>query len=366
LFPPNLYLGDGFAHHLTIESGAQIDVYCSALNVYGNLVAPLGAPAIVDTECGYPVYLVGDGSIAGNTVVGNFETVWVQGNYRVSGADNQLIVSNELKVDGGNLAINGGRVDVGGIGGAGSGTFYTHNGGTLTMTNADDKLFVGSGGANFYGGSSLLAAGTLTLVNGHLYTMAPGTGTALDAFAPSGTHVTVFAGFSRVSFFDPALSFLRNAQILGGGTMFLDNNTLVTGTLSRGAGTGATSVATSAYPQPSWLLTVNGLNQSGANQMEFSNVMLRLTGTSGVTFGDAKFVGFGPGFIGSLFEVSRTGGPFTFSGLDFSLAGFGAGTSAHFINNSGAANITISGSTPPIGVNGTHYILGGTGTVGWP
>lgn len=149
--------------------------------------------------------------------------------------------------------------------------------------------------------------------------------------------------------------------------MELESNALVTGVLSRGTGSGLASVGQSyVYPYPSRMLTVNGLNQSGADAMRFANTTLLLTGTSAVTFSNVTFSGFDPLFAGSLFEVNRSGGPYTFSGLDFSLAGFSPDTSRHFIKNSGSANITVSGSNPASGTNGTHYILTSTGTVSWP
>jgi hypothetical protein len=95
--------------------------------------------------------------------------------------------------------------------------------------------------------------------------------------------------------------------------------------------------------------------------------VLKLAGTSAVTFSNAVFTGFGPGFAGdALFDVNRSSGTLTFTGLDFSTAGFGVDTTRHYVKNSGAANITLSGATPSPGFAGIHFIAVGTGTVTWP
>ncbi|MFA6165657.1 MAG: hypothetical protein WC700_03505 [Gemmatimonadaceae bacterium] len=337
-------------HNLTIETGKTIDMSCETFNVYGNVVAPLAAESVLDCDGDY-MNLIGDGSPF-NTVVGNFATVNVLGNYKVSGSGSKLIAGYELRVDvTGNLTVNGGEVD--------AGYLSINSDATFTMTNAADKVVVGNG-ASFNGASSTLTAGTLTL-NG-VTLSASG-----SSFAPSGTHTVVFAGNSSVSFVDPAQSFLRNAQILGGATMYLYSNVIVTGVLSRGTGTGPTAVSTTPYPSPARLLTVNGLNQTGADAMQFSNVTLNLTGSESVTFNNAVFMAFGPGFFGeSLFEVNRSGGPFYFTGLDFSAAGFAADTTRHFVKNSGSADINLINPLPGSGVSGTHFIATGAGAVIWP
>ncbi|MHB8838769.1 MAG: beta strand repeat-containing protein [Gemmatimonadaceae bacterium] len=363
-YAPTTNYGAGYAHNLTIESGAYIQTTCAyELYVYGNVVAPLGAPAVQTCE-GDAIHLMGDGTPGGNTVVGNFEMLTVEGNYKVSGTGNQVIVGlswGSLKINGtngGTLTLNGGRVDANQI--------NVFSEGLLVMTNAADQLFIGGDNGLFDGASTTgkLTAGTITLTSGGcLYAG----NTHGDAFAPSGTNTVVFAGSNCVSFLDPVNSFLQDVKINGGMSMELMSDVLVKGSLVRGTGTGPISVWATAYPNPSFLLTVNGINQSGTDAMQFANVRLKLTGTSAITFSNAAFAGFGPGFVGeSLFEVNRSSGSFTFTGLDFSAAGFGADTTRHYVKNSGAANITLTGANPTSGFAGMQFIATGVGTVSWP
>jgi len=351
-YTPRLDTGNGYARNLTIQTGTYVQTTCSyELYAYGNVVAPLGAAGVRSCE-GDAIHLMGDGASGGNTVEGRFEVLVVEANYKLPGTGSQLTVDWNLNVTGtGNLTVNGGRVDAQSLSMISAATF--------TMTNAADQVFI-TGSASFNGASNTLTAGTLTITDGSLSASA-------NYFAPSGTHLVVFAGTTDyVSFTNPSQSFLQNAQIAGGATMFLSSDALVTGTLSRGAGAGITRVATTSYPSPSYMLVVNGLNQSGADAMQFDNIKLTLAGTAPVTFSNVQFLGFDPLLVGSLFEVSRSSGSYTFSGLDFSTAGFAADTTRHFLKNSGTANVTVSSSNPASGTNGTHYILASTGLVNWP
>ncbi len=361
---PTTSAGDGNAHHLTIASGAYIQTSCSyQLYVYGNVVAPLGAAGVQTCE-GDAIHLMGDGTPGGNTVVGNFEMLIVEGNYKVSGPGNQVIVGlswGSLGIDGTNggmLTLNGGRVD--------ANQLSVYNGGLLVMTNAADQLFIGGDNGYFNGASTTgkLTAGTITVSGGGCLYQG---GTAPDAFAPSGTNTVILTGANCVQFADPVNSFFQDLTVNAATTTRFDSDALVKGTLARGTGSGSIVLAATAYPSPAQTLTVNGLNQTGADPMQFVNLVLKLAGSSAVTFNNAAFTGFGPGFAGdALFDVNRSGGALTFTGLDFSTAGFGADTTRHYVKNSGAANITLSGATPSSGVSGIHFIALGTGTVSWP
>ena len=344
--------GSAHVHNLTIEAGQHINTGCSNLYAHGNVVARLDSAATRQCE-GDALHLMGDGAVGGNTVVGRFDLLVVEANYKVSGTGNQVIVNYNLAVVGtGNLTVNGGRVDAHGL--------STNSDATLTMTNAADQVFVGATGASFNGASSTLTAGTMTITDGSL-------SAGSNYFAPTGNHTVVFAGTTvYVNFANPAQSFLRNVQINGGATMFLNSNALVTGTLSRGTGSGMARVATSSYPSTAQMLTVNGLNQFGADAMQFDHVLLNLTGTNAVTFNNASFVGFASiEAPEAVFEVNRSDALLTFTSLDFSAVGFAADTTRHFVKNSGGATIALQSPTPPTGTSGTHYITLG-GPVIWP
>jgi hypothetical protein len=353
---PYTNTGPGYAHHLTIESGAYVQTSCSyELYVYGNVSAPLAAAGVRTCE-GDALHLMGDGTPGGNTVAGRFEVLSVEGAYTLPGSGTQLIADYELKIaSGGDLKVNSGRVETQNL--------YTVSGGTLTMTGSLDEVYVNNDAANFTGGTSTLTAGTLYITDAYLYA----TG---SAYAAGGTQKTVFVGSNSVTFTDPAQSFLRDAQVSGGGTLFLGSDLLVTRTLSRGyMALGVISVTTDAYPSPSRLLTVSGLEQSDTDPMQFNNVRLNLTGSSSVSFTNGAFVGFGPGFAGdAVLEVNRssTYGAVTFTGLNFSSVGFAADTTRHYVKNSGSANITLAGATPSPGIASIHFIATGVGTVTWP
>ncbi|MEA3244570.1 MAG: hypothetical protein U9Q74_00290 [Gemmatimonadota bacterium] len=360
--------GNVYVRNLTIGNGRHVTTSCTAFLVLGDVSAPTSAPGTLECD-GDAVTLIGGTSTAPRTVTGNFDAVDVWGYYKVSG---QVIVNDYMTVYG-NVTLNGGRLDIGGVGGTGWGSFYTYSTGTLTMNNAADQMFVGTGGAWFEGGSTagLLTAGTITLVSSAFYNSClhsiSGYG-APDAFAPSGTHKVVFTGPvahpASVEFYDPAQSFLNNADIAAGSGMAIGSIVNVNGTLAR-SGTGAVLITTTY--NPNLLLTVSGLSFSSAGATTVTNVLLALVnGTSNATFDNVAWTGFTNANGGALFTVNRTGGPFTFNGFNFSGAGFSASSTEHFVTNAGAANISILGATPSSGILNTHFLKSGSGTVTWP
>jgi len=357
-----------YVRNLTIGTGMSIQTNCDGLYVLGNLAAPVSAPGTVECD-GDAVVLIGGSASAPRSVGGNFDALEVAGYYNVG----VQVVINDFAVVYGNLTLNGGRLDIGGVGGTGGGSFSTYGSGTLTMTNSADQLFVGTGGAWFEGGSTagLLTAGTITLVSSALnfsclhvdyYATSPA------AFAPSGTHKVVFTGPAAnapsVDFYDPASSFLNNVDIVAGSGMALGTNATVKGTLAR-SGTGATIIKT--LGPPNLLLTTSGLVFSSAATTTVNNVLMAFVdGTANATFDNVAWTGFANANGSALFTVNRTGGPYTFNGFNFGGAGFSASSTEHFVSNAGAANISILGATPGGGVLGTHYIKPGSGTVSWP
>jgi Bacterial Ig-like domain (group 1) len=358
----------GYAHNLTIESGRTINLNCGTeLRVYGNVIAPLGAAAVGTCE-GEAIHLVGDGTAGGNTVVGNFEMVTVDGNYKVSGPGNQLIVTLSwgglLSIDGttgGNLTINGGRVD--------ADKFETTKHGTLTMTNAGDQLFVGggsgSGSAYFKGGSTAgkLTAGTITILGGAcLYTTPADTAVASDAFAPSGTHKVVFGGANNcVGFAVPTMSYFQDVTVNAGTRLFVETNGFnANGTLSRGAGSGMMTIDGGGTPV---INNVSGLNITGG-PTTFNNIGLRLVvGTANATLNTVTFTGF-VGYMSPILRVMRNSPEIiTFNALDFSAV-TGLSLGGVFLDNFGTATVNVRGSNPLTGIPGT-YPGSYTGTVSW-
>jgi len=347
----------GSTHHLTIEAGKSIDLGCSTeLQVHGNVVAPLGAAAVQTCE-GEAMNLIGDGALGGNTVVGKFDVVTVNGNYKVSGPGSQLIVMNDLTMDGtGNLAVNGGRVDANGL--------QTISDGTFTMTNALDQVYVGNYGAHFNGSSSPLTAGTLTITDGALSSSA-------NYFAPSGTHKVVFAGtYASVSFGDPINSYFQDVTVNAGTTLSVNTNYApdttfgfnANGTLSRGAG--SSPMAITSGDGRVHLNNVLGLNVTGG-PTTFDNIGMRLfVGTPNATLNTVTFTNF-PGYTGPILKVHRNSPEIiTFNALDFSAV-TGLGSGGRFLENSNTATVNIRGSTPGTGVLNTHYAITGLGSVSW-
>ena len=355
-------IGGGYAavHNLTIMPGAVIKTSCSNLDVHGNLVAPLDSAVVFDICEGGWLNLKGDGS-SSNTVVGNVSDAKVYANYQIAGPGSRFIVIAQLRIDNSssasaNLTVNGGRLDAGGL--------TTQSGGVLTMTNAADQVFIGSSGATFNGGSTTgrLTAGTLQLSNANLEVCGE-CGAASDAFAPSGTHKTVFAGGMNYVNVDPySSSYFQDLEVASGSAVQLQYDVVVHGTLSRGAGTDSAFVMAYSPVQ----LTVAGLNQSGPAYMWFQNVALKFVdGTSNATFSNVKFTDYG-GFLSPLLEVARTsGGPYTFNTLNFSMVGE-LGGSGIFVKNSGTQALNILTSTPSPGVNLLQWLNTGSGSITWP
>jgi hypothetical protein len=335
--------------NLTINGGSNGSIELSnyVLRAYGDVVAPLSVETVTCGDCSGSFHLVGGGGE--HTVVGWFTSVVVDGAYRVSGTGNRLIVTGNLTMDGsGNLTVNGGRVDVGGL--------STTSDATFTMANAADSVFVGNGGAAFGGGSTAgrLTAGTMTMTDGTLTSNS-------NYFAPSGTHTVVLAGTNDYVNFTGVSSYFQNVTVNAGTTFHLSSDVVVKGTLAHGAGTGTTTIASGSGNRT---LTVSGLNLTSSINTVFTQVLLKfIDGTSNATFSNATFTGYTSTCGCVLFEVNRTGGPYTFGTLDFGSTGFVAtSTTQHYVKNSGAADITVN--TNNSGTSGTTYVTTG-GTITW-
>lgn len=357
-------------HNLTVQPGATIELDDEDLDVYGNLVTPLGAPSIVCvvSEAGY-LHLIGDGTVGGNSVVANVGdmcSVFVDGNYKVSGTGSQLVVGAFGTVwINGNLTVNGGRLDVGGVGGISQGQLATQGTGTLTMTNPADQVFVGNLGAYFEGGSTagLLTAGTLTLVDGCVHTLA-GIG-APDAFAPSGTHTVVFTGSAtNVEFGDPTQSFFQNVSIDAAmaWTMFSDVN--VHGTFAH-TGTGTAQVIGASAPTSTWMLTTAGLTNTQPLQMVGVTGTF-VDGTANKTFDNVAWMAFPASFTGNVFTVNRADATLTFNSHNFGAVTLSSAPQGHYLVNLGASAIHMATPTPSTATAGIEFLNSGTGSVIWP
>jgi hypothetical protein len=361
-FVPTTNTGAGYAHHLTIQSGAYIQTSCSyELYVYGNVVAPLGAPSVQTCE-GDGINLMGDGTPGGNTVVGNFEMMYVKGPYKVSGPGNQVIIGlswGSLDIDGttgGALTLNGGRVD--------ANRLSVYSNGLLVMTNAADQLFIGGDNALFNGANTAgkLTAGTITVNSGGcLYA-----GANAGAFAPSGTHTVVFASSNCVDFEDPTTSFFQNVTVNAGASLSVDTDFpsqpglgfVANGTLTRGAGTGVMTFS-AGYPYTPRFINVSGLNVTGGPSA-FADVGLRfLPGTSDATFNTVIFTGFG-GYTQPILTVTRPMGTITFNSLDFSAV-TGLATGGFYVTNtSSGVTLNILSSLPSASTRWSGF------NVNWP
>ncbi|MBI2409006.1 MAG: hypothetical protein HYV19_11950, partial [Gemmatimonadetes bacterium] len=362
LYVPTTDIGAGYAHHLTIANGAHIQTSCYyELFVYGNVVAPLDAPAVTTCE-GDAIHLMGDGTPGGNTVVGNFEMLKVEGPYKVSGPGNQIIVNlswGSLDIDGTNggvLTLNGGRVD--------ANRLSVYSGGLIEMTNAADQLFIGGDNALFMGASTAgkLTAGTITVNSGGCLTAGAGAG----AFAPSGTNTVVFASSNCVDFEDPLTSYFQNVTVNDGASLSVDTDDptqpglgfTVNGTLSRGPGTGVTTIS-AGYPYTPRVINVSGLNVTGA-PTAFADVGLRfLAGTSNATFNTVIFTGFA-GYTQPILTVTRPTGTVTFNSLDFSAVTGLATGGVYVANTNSSVTLNILSSLPSASTRWSGF------NVNWP
>ncbi len=345
--------GSANFHNITIEAGKSIELNENALFAYGNISAPVGTTAITCVGGGN-FYLYGDGGV--NNVVGKFCDTQIFGHYQVSGPGNLLSVSQPVYIYG-NLKVNGGEFD--------ANELWTQGNGTLTMQDPADAVVIGSGGAYFDGGSTtgLMTAGTLTINGGCVHTT--NSDGAPDAFAPSGTHTTVFNnGTSSAEFRDNVHSGFQNVGMTGGSTLQLLSSVNINGTLARSFNPGAITISSSN----SSTLTVSGLNQTGATAMSFINVALRFVdGTSNATFNQVSFIGLPTGAV--MFEVARTtGGPFTFTSLNFN----GLLSGGLYMLNSGSQAVTLVSPNPSAASANsgcgcvTYQNTTGTGSIAWP
>jgi hypothetical protein len=338
-------------HDLTIAAGATIGFSCgSGLNVYGNLVASTTSNATSTCE-GEGIHLVGDGS-GYKSVVGRFDLLEVEGPYRINGTGAQLVVMDNLKVkDGGELVVNGNRLDVGGPGGVGGwGEFMTVGTGTLTMSNTADIMYVGDGGAHFTGAPSNLTAGTLTMVGSGCLSTG---GSHANAFAPSGTHKVVFAGTGNcVSFADPVQSFFQDVAINGGTQLNVQTSNPsypgfgfnVNGTLSKGTGAGTMTIA--GYGGSYRSINVSGLNISGSATL--TDIGVRILAGPAVTFDNVTWTSTAA-VTTSLLVTTRGSANFTFTGHNFS--GVTLGTGGLFVENTQAsATVHMVSSLPSAGL----------------
>jgi hypothetical protein len=287
--------------------------------------------------------------------VGKVDGLNIQGNYTIAGAGNRLI-ADRLDITG-DLTVNGNRLDVG----VTYGSLSTTGPGTLTMTSPSDQVYVGQGGASFGGGSTVgkLTAGTM-YIRGYAGLLAS-TG---SRFAASGTHTVVFGDGTTpmtlaLNMADPANSFPQNVVVNPNATMVVSNTgTQIQGLLSRGAG-----AATATISSASRTLTVKDISLTGGpTTINTVGIIAHSAGTA-LTLDNVSFTGYS-GFSGHVLTITRVGGgPYTFNNLNFSGVG---GFPGVFIMNAGNQTINVLGSTPSPGVNGTHYMNTGGGTVNWP
>ena len=345
---------NAFVHNLTVQAGKSVDLGGDLLlSVEGDITTDVASPGIVNCIDGA---LVLEANTGVHNVVGNMCSTTILGNYKISGTGNSLTVDLLSVGPTGNLTVNGATLNVG--------TLATFGSATLTMTNPADVVNVSSG-AFFNGGSTagLLTAGKIVLTDASLFAG----GGAADGFAPSGTHKTVFKEVdvgAFVSFNDPTQSFFQELDVDGGVTLSLGSNATVNGTLTR-TGTGAVTIQT-VPSLPPFLLTTSGLNQTAADQMTFSNAMLKFVdGTANATFQNVVFSSYLTPFTGSVLEVARSTAT-TIASPDFRLVGFAPSVTAHLLNNSGSGTVTFVSPQPTGGVLGTAYIITGTGVVVWP
>ncbi len=276
-------------------------------------------------------------------------------------------------VSGGNLTVNGGQLYLGDSDGDGA-LLSATDGGTLTMTNSYDEVFV-AGGLYFDGGSTnLLTAGTMTLI--------PSTNDGynsawLDAFAgsftPSGTHEVVVAGpssYGAALSLDPA-SFLNDLHITAGSGISTYGDLTVKGTMARDGD--AAAVFIDGYnqdgPAQYATITASGLSFSSAATTNVSGALIVLTGTGSAVFDNVAFTGSVTGWGGAygdlaLFNVNRTVGAFSFTGLDFSGMSAASATD-HYVANLGAANIAIMNANPSSATSGVEWVAKSAGLVAW-
>ena len=218
------------AGNLTVQPNASlVSAVNNQINIYGNATADTGsAGGVTCPVSGYGVNLQG----TGKTVTGRFCNINVFGTYTANGPvvvptgspNGNFVVQGA----GTNFTLNGNRLD--------AQSLSTNSGGTLTMTNTNDSVFVhggGTGATSFTGGATtgLITAGAMTLEGVNFQA----TGQGYDA---SGTNAVIFdstnAAASKNSIWTGAVygHGFKNVIIKQNVNFFFSGNQYILGNLS--------------------------------------------------------------------------------------------------------------------------------------
>jgi hypothetical protein len=250
------------AGNLTVQPNASlVSAANNQINIYGNATADTGsAGGVTCPVSGYGVNLQG----TGKTLTGRFCNINVFGSYTASGPvvvptgspNGNFVVQGA----GTNFTLNGNRLD--------AQSLSTNSGGTLTMTNTNDSVFVhggGTGATSFTGGATtgLITAGAMTLEGVNFQV----TGQAYDA---SGTNAVIFdstnAGASKNSIWTGAVygHGFQNVIIKQNVNFFFSGNQYILGNLSIASSVTSASVSGQSNTIGMGSLTDNSGQASGA------------------------------------------------------------------------------------------------------
>lgn len=200
---------------VTMAAGAGLVLTDTPFLVFGSFLAEPTATITADTLS--PIAVFGSGSVRGN-----FPSLFIAGDYTVSGALTTTDTLGTFGITAGNLDLAGNSITVGG-------SLATSGTGTLTMNNAETVTV--NGDAFFAGGSTtgLLTSGRLILRGSFVQA------TAANSFDATAPHVTEFdplpAASPVITFFNPTTSGFGNLDLSGGRTE-LGTATTVRGNLT--------------------------------------------------------------------------------------------------------------------------------------
>jgi hypothetical protein len=366
-----------------VGGGTSIIVSDSGFSI-GGLVLGQGASLSIDPVASLSI----TGRLtAGNTIYGSGSLILAGTAMPVSGAINapttingtvttvgQVTFGNDLVVDG-----PGAELNVGGATVTVNGVFSTANGGILTMDGATDSLIVNEAGFNGGSTATSLTAGTL-IITGADFSQA---GPSPSAFAPSGSHLTIFedAGDnSNASFNDPDDSYFANLEVRTPNSLLLNAPTgraLVGGDLTLdgdGALTGDTlGVSGHVVMGEDANLTLGQLSIGGNGNLIQANYNVPLTrfdgsgqDIPGVFYQALELTGTGQFLTGDIFGtlVTSNSSPVDIGGYTLTADSLIAVGGGGWIMDSTADVVRVqyfarfAGSTAPLLTNGLLEIFG--------
>lgn len=335
-------------NNLTIQTGGSLDLGQTVLGVNGSLAAD---GPINGFGNGAGVVLVGNGGTLHGTIDAN---AVISGAYLLDG--NLIYGFNSTGLFAisvtGSLGLNGHAARV-------RGSFATAGTGTLSMTNALDSLVVSTGTLN--GGTVLFSGGSTAgkLTNGRLLvSSALAQSGDPAAFAPSGSHRTVFTGGATVTLLDTVNSGFQDLDV-NGQRVSPQTALPIKGTLIASGNSILEMLSNNS-------ITAAGVNVSG---LTVENGPLTIGNGTITRFDSVTFTGQAATVTQLSVRNNGAATPFTFTGLKFLVTPAGPNgfyLDANDLNGAtgGVLTLNLAGASPAAPGGFTRVSNGAV--INWP